>query len=95
MNKNSAKYLQGINYLQLALAEKTEIKTSAHATPDLVISQLSSSRIQTYVRKFNPALYAKHKWLRCCAERNVLLGLLIDRIITQALPLEVPTSPTA
>jgi hypothetical protein len=60
MKKNSSKYLQGINFLQLTLAEKTEIKNLDRATPDLVISVSSSSRIQTFVRKFN----AKHMWLR-------------------------------
>jgi hypothetical protein len=57
MKKNSVKYLQGINFLQLTLAEKSEIKKLGCETPDLVISQLSSSRKQTYVRKFNPAIY--------------------------------------
>ena len=59
MKKNSSKYLQGINFLQLTLAEKTEIKNLDRATPDLVISVSSSSRIQTFVRKFN----TKHMWL--------------------------------
>ena len=36
--KNSVKYLQGINFPQLALAEKTEIKNLVCLTPDLVIS---------------------------------------------------------
>lgn len=39
--KHSAKYLQGINFLQLALAEKTEIKNLGH---EIVISQSSASR---------------------------------------------------
>jgi hypothetical protein len=55
--KNSAKYLQSINILLLTLAEKTEIKNLGHETPELIISQSSASRKQTYVRKFNPAIY--------------------------------------
>jgi hypothetical protein len=54
---NSVKYLQGINFLQLTLAEKTEIKNLGRETPDLIISHSSASRKQTYVRKFNPAIY--------------------------------------
>jgi hypothetical protein len=38
MDKNSVKYLQGTNFLQLILAEKTEIKNLHSATPDLVLS---------------------------------------------------------
>ena len=57
MNKNNVKYLQGISFSQITLAEKFEIKNSGHATSDLVMSYLSSSRIQTYVRKVNPAIY--------------------------------------
>jgi len=55
--KNSAKYLQDINFLQLMLAEKTEIKNLGHETPDLIISESSASRKQTYVRKFDPSIY--------------------------------------
>jgi hypothetical protein len=55
--KTSVKYLQGINFLQLTLAEKTQIKNLGHETPDFSISQSSASRKQSYVRKFNPAIY--------------------------------------
>jgi hypothetical protein len=61
MNKNSVKCLKGISLSQLTLAEKNEVKNLDHATCDLVISQSSSSRMQTYVRHFNPTMYAKHK----------------------------------
>jgi hypothetical protein len=81
MNKNRVKYLHGINFSQLTLAEKTGIKNLGHATSDLVICQSSSSRTQTDVRKFNPAIFAKHKWLSGCAERNAVLGLLINHFI--------------
>jgi hypothetical protein len=77
MNKNCVKYLQGINFSQL-------IKDLGCVTPDLVISQ-SSSRIRTCVRKFNPAIYAKRKWLSGCAERNALLCLLVNHVIVLAL----------
>jgi len=54
---NDAKYLQGINFLQLTLAEKAEIKNLGNETPDLIISQSSASRKQTYMRKFNPTIH--------------------------------------
>jgi hypothetical protein len=60
MNKNSVKYLQGIKFSQLTVAEKTEIKNLGRATPDLVRPQAPSSRIQTVVGKFNPAMCTKH-----------------------------------
>jgi hypothetical protein len=63
MKKNIVKYLQGVNVSQLTLAEKTEVKNLSRATPNLVISQSSPSRIWIYVRKINPAVSAKHKWL--------------------------------
>jgi len=63
MNKNSVKCSQGISFSQLTFAEKTEVKNLVHTMCDLVISQSSSSRIQTYVRQFNPAIYAKRKCL--------------------------------
>jgi len=53
---NSVQYLQGINFSQLTLAEKTEIKNLRPVTIDFVISQ-SHEAEQTYVRKFNPAIY--------------------------------------
>ena len=61
MSKNSIEYLLGINFSQLNLAERTGIKNLGCATSGLIISQSSSSRIQTYVRKFNPVIYAKQK----------------------------------
>jgi hypothetical protein len=72
MNKNSVKHMQGINFSHLTLSEKTEIKNLDHATPYLVISQPSSSRIQTCMRKFNPSMYVKYKWFSGCAERNTV-----------------------
>jgi hypothetical protein len=84
MNNNSVKVLQGINCSQLTLSKKTDTRNLGRATPDLVISQSSSSRIQTYVRKFNCAIYTKGKWLSGCAERNDLLGLLINLTIILA-----------
>jgi hypothetical protein len=47
------KYLQGISFSQLTLAVKTDSKKLRRAPNYLVISQLSSSRIQTDVRKCN------------------------------------------
>jgi hypothetical protein len=39
MNKNIVKYLQGIDFSQLTLIMKTEIKSLYRATPYLVIYQ--------------------------------------------------------
>jgi len=61
MNKNNVKFLRGISFSQITLNEKCEIKNSGCATPDLVMSSLSSSRIQTYVRIVNPSIYTKWK----------------------------------
>jgi hypothetical protein len=44
----------------------------------------SSSRIQSYVREFNPAIYARLKWLSTCAERIAVLSLPINHIIILA-----------
>ena len=60
MNNSSPKYLQVIKYAQLTLAKETEINNLGHETTDLVTS-VSSSRKQTYVRKFNLVIYGKHK----------------------------------
>jgi hypothetical protein len=82
--KESVKYLQGTNISQLLLAERTEINNLGREITDLVISQASSSRIQTYVGKFNPAIFSKHRSFSGCAERKALLGLLINHIIILA-----------
>jgi hypothetical protein len=82
MNKNSVKHLQGINYSQLTIAETTEIKNLGRAAPDVYFSLSSKSRIHTYARKFNRAVYAK--WLSCCAKRNALLCLLNNPLIILA-----------
>lgn len=59
MNKNSVKYLQNISCLSLTFAEKSEIKSLGHKTPDLVISQTPASRNQNYCRNFNISIYSK------------------------------------
>jgi len=48
-------YFDSINPVQLTLTEKTEIKNLDCATPNLVISQSSSTK-QTSVRQYNPAI---------------------------------------
>jgi len=45
------------------------------------------------VRKVNPAIYVKHKWLSGCAESSALLGLLIHHKIIPASTL-VTSHPT-
>jgi hypothetical protein len=49
----------------------------------LVTSQSPSRRIQTSVRKFNPAVFVNCKWLRGCAARNALFSLLIGHLINR------------
>jgi len=72
---------------QLTIARKRDINNFGRAKTDLGISQFSLSRLQAHVRKFKPALYAKHKCPSGCAERNVLFGLLINHVtLTLALP---------
>jgi hypothetical protein len=46
--------------------------------------------------KFNPAKYAKRKWLSGCAERNALSGLLINLtiILAPAFHKQVPRAAT-
>jgi hypothetical protein len=48
MKKNSVKYLQGISFLLLTYAERTEIKNSGDGTLDFVIPESSSRRKQTH-----------------------------------------------
>jgi len=55
-------YLQVIKITQLTLAKNTEINNLGHETTDLVTSvSSSSSRKQTYMRKFNLVIYGEHK----------------------------------
>lgn len=91
INKNS---VPGISSSQLTLTEKIWINNLIPATPGLVISQSSSGRIQTYVRKINPAKSVKNEFLSGYAERSALSGLLINHItfLAPALPGESPAS---
>ena len=61
INENCVKYLQGISFSQLIFPEQRGIKNLNRATRDLVVSHSSSSRIQTYVRNYNRAIYTKRK----------------------------------
>jgi hypothetical protein len=76
MNKNSVKYLQGISFLQLTPAEKTEIKSSGHATSSLVLDYQANTNLCEKIYYYY--IYAKHKWFSGCADRTALLGLLIN-----------------
>ena len=60
---NSVKYLQIINFSQLTLSEKTEIKVRVRPTPVLSIEQKSSSKGQAYTRHFNMGVYQKCEWI--------------------------------
>jgi hypothetical protein len=53
MNKKSVQYSQGFSFMQLTPAEKTEIKSSGHATSGLVLDHQANTK----VRKFNTAIY--------------------------------------
>jgi hypothetical protein len=66
--KEHVKYLQSINFSQLTLTVKNEIKNLRSAILNLVISQSLSTRKQAHVKKSNPALNVKHKWLSGCAK---------------------------
>jgi hypothetical protein len=90
MNKNSVKDLEGINFSQLTLTEKTGVKNLSHVTLGLVTSQSSSRRIQTCGRKFYPAVFVKCKWLTSCAARNSLFSLLIVHLINRKPYYEPP-----
>ena len=73
MNNNNSKYLRVIKITQLTLAKKTETNNLGHETTDLGTSvSSSSSRKQTYMRKFNFVIYGEHKWLSGCAEANAV-----------------------
>jgi hypothetical protein len=57
--KYNFKYMHSVSFLQLPPPEKTEVMNLGRAATEFVISRSLSSRIQTYARKFNPAVYAK------------------------------------
>jgi hypothetical protein len=83
MNKNSVHYLQGINFSQVILAEKIEIKKLSPAMPVLFIFQSSLSRIQTSVEKFNPAINAKRS---CKLALPVSFHFRYKKILTWKFP---------
>lgn len=70
--ENRVKYLQNINFSQLTLNEKTEIKARGRPTPVLSIQQNSTSRNKEYTRQFNISVYQKCEWLCGCDEANTL-----------------------
>lgn len=94
MKKNNVKYLQNINFSQLTLTVKNEIKNLRSAILNLVISQSLSTRKQTDVKKSNPALNVKHKWLSGCAKWITLLSPSDESYnhSDAVLPYESPTS---
>ena len=58
LKKHGVQYSHGISFSQFHLAKMAEITNLHRATPQCVISQSLSSRIQTCLKKFNTALYA-------------------------------------
>ena len=71
-NVNTVKYLQSINFSQLTLNEKVEIKAKGRHTPVLAILQKSTSKIKDYTRQFNTNIYKKCEWLCGCNTKNAL-----------------------
>ena len=61
MKNNRVKYLHSINFSQLTLALKSEIKNLVHETPYLIISQLSSRRnlMREKLRTQHPVLFVQ------------------------------------
>jgi hypothetical protein len=70
MYKSSVKYLQGTNFSQLTVPDKTDIKDLNRKTFDLVISQSSSSIIQNLTLLYTLVVL-----------KDALLGFLINNII--------------
>jgi len=60
--------ITGHQFFANNLAVKNEIKYVSSATLDLVISLSPSTRKQAHMRKSNPAINAKHKWVSVCAK---------------------------
>jgi hypothetical protein len=85
MNKNGMEYLNGINLSQSNLCRPT---------PNLVIDQSSSSRIQTSVRKFSPAMYAERKRLSGFAETKASHQTYNKPDPSQLYPMKVPRAAT-
>ena len=73
-NVNTVKYLQSINFSQLTLNEKVEIKAKGRHTSVLAILQKSTSRSKDYTRQFNTNIYQKCEWLCRCDEKNALFA---------------------
>jgi translation elongation factor EF-Tu-like GTPase len=69
-------------------AVNSKIKKLHHATPDALIFYSSPSKIQTYIRKPQPATYVKHL-LSGCGEALMNIHIII---LAPALPLESSTS---
>ena len=82
MKKNMSKY----QFFSISARREDRFFWGGREPSDRVLSQSSSK--QSYVRKSNPAMYAKHKRFGNCTERNALIGLIINHIITlsPALP---------
>ena len=78
------KCLQGINFLQITFAENTKIKNLDRETPDSYSVVVKTNKTQ--MRKFNPPIYSKHKWLSGSAGRKALLSLLINNFKILAPP---------
>ena len=62
MQKSDAK-VKSLVFHRLPLTEKLE-KTLGRPTPDIYISQQSSSTDKTYTRQFSRKIYGNHGWLR-------------------------------
>jgi hypothetical protein len=66
--------ITGHQFFANNLAVKNEIKNVSSATLDLVISLSPSTRKQAYMRKSNPSINAKHKWVSGCAKSIAVIS---------------------
>jgi hypothetical protein len=74
MNRNSVKYLQGINFSQLAPVEDTGITNLGRATPDLVTSQVSLAEYKLTWENLTILYMLNIKGWVAAVERNALWG---------------------
>ena len=76
MNKNSVKYLHSVNFSQLPPGEKTEVENLGRTA--IVLCHSHGQAEYKIVRENLNLLYTLN-WWSGCAERNVQLGLVINR----------------
>uniref|UniRef100_A0A8D8VVN1 Zinc finger MYM-type protein 1 n=1 Tax=Cacopsylla melanoneura TaxID=428564 RepID=A0A8D8VVN1_9HEMI len=68
----TVQYLKTINFSQLSLERKVEIKNIGRPIPEVQITQAGSSHNKKYIRSFNYSWYEKYPWLCGCEIKNKL-----------------------